>query len=74
MEPLPSPTGPHKTGRTSFHWKDAARDELETSTPDDKRELMVHLFSSADANYSGDRAPHVPDADVMRGSSTAAGS
>ncbi len=30
---LPAPTGPHKTGRMSFHWKDAARAELETSAP-----------------------------------------
>jgi hypothetical protein len=67
MEPLPAPTGPHKTGRVSFHWKDPARDELETSAPDDKRELMVHLFYPADASASGERAPYVPDADAMRG-------
>jgi len=51
----------------SFHWKDAARDELETSVPGDKRELMVHLFYPTDANASGARAPYVPDADAMRG-------
>lgn len=28
---LPALTGPHKIGRTSLHWKDNARDELETS-------------------------------------------
>ena len=38
-ELLPPPTGPHKTGRMSFHWRDAARDELETSAADDKREM-----------------------------------
>ncbi|MGH9937826.1 MAG: alpha/beta hydrolase family protein, partial [Blastocatellia bacterium] len=64
---LPAPTGPHKTGRMSFHWKDAARAELETSAPDDKRELMAHLFYPADANALGGRAPYVPDADAMRG-------
>jgi transcriptional regulator len=36
---LPAPTGPHKTGRASFHWKDSERAELETSALDDKREL-----------------------------------
>jgi hypothetical protein len=66
-DPLPAPTGPHKTGRMSFHWKDAARAELETNAPDDKRELMVHLFYPADANASGARAPYIPDADAMRG-------
>jgi hypothetical protein len=64
---LPAPTGPNKTGRMSFHWKDAARDELETSAPDDKRELMVHLFYPADAKATGARAAYVPDADAMRG-------
>ncbi len=66
-DPLPLPTGPHKTGRMSFHWKDAARDELETSAPGDKRELMVHLFYPADTNASSARAAYVPDADAMRG-------
>jgi hypothetical protein len=53
-EPLPAPTGPHKTGRVSFHWKDSERDELETGAADDKRELMVHLFYPTNA---GDREP-----------------
>jgi hypothetical protein len=66
-EPLPAPSGPHKTGRTSFHWRDATRDELETSAPEDKRELMVHVFYPADPNASGERAVYVPDAEVMRG-------
>jgi hypothetical protein len=64
---LPAPTGQHKIGRTSFHWKDSARDELETSAPDDKRELMVHLFYPADAKATGAPAVYVPDADAMRG-------
>src|SRR6266498_1098028 len=67
MEPLPAPTGPHKTGRMSFHWKDAARAEIETRAPEDKRELMVHLFYPADEKFSGARALYVPDAEAMRG-------
>jgi hypothetical protein len=51
----------------SFHWKDASRDELETKSPDDKRELMVHLFYPAEPNASGKRAAYIPDADAMRG-------
>ena len=66
-EPLPAPTGPHKTGRMSFHWKDTSRAELETSAPDDKRELMVHVFYPTDPNASGARAVYMPDADVMIG-------
>jgi Platelet-activating factor acetylhydrolase, isoform II len=64
---LPAPTGPHQTGRMSFHWKDAAREELETKASDDKRELMVHLFYPADAKAEGNRAAYAPDADAMRG-------
>jgi hypothetical protein len=63
---LPAPTGPHQIGRMSFHWKDAARAELETSAPADKRELMVHLFYPADAKAAGAQAVYVPDADAMR--------
>lgn len=64
---LPAPTGPHKIGRTSFHWKDSARAELETSAPDDKRELLVHLFYPVDAKATGAQAVYVPDAEGMRG-------
>lgn len=64
---LPPPTGPHPTGRTSFHWQDAAREELETRAPDDMRELMVHLFYPTDASAAGERALYVPDAEAMHG-------
>ena len=67
---LPTPTSPHKIGRMSFHWKDNARAELKTSAPNDKRELLVHLFYPiflADAKATSAPAVYVPDADVMRG-------
>jgi hypothetical protein len=64
---LPAPTGPHKTGRMTFHWKDTKRDELETSDRDDKRELMVHVFYPADPRATTARATYVPDADAMLG-------
>ena len=64
---LPAPTGPHKTGRMTFHWKDTKRDELETSDRGDKRELMVHVFYPADPRSTANRAVYVPDADAMLG-------
>ena len=67
MFPLPAPTGPHKTGRCSFHWRHDARDELETKAPDDKRELMVHVFYPAAPGAAGPTAVYVPDADAMAG-------
>ncbi len=66
-EPLPRPTGPHATGRTAFHWRDDARDELETKAPDDKRELMVHVFYPCAAETKGERAAYMPDGELMRG-------
>lgn len=39
---LPPPTGPHQTGRMSFHWRDAARAELETSAPDLRGRGEIH--------------------------------
>jgi hypothetical protein len=64
---LPAPTGPSQNRTNELYWKDGSRDELETKTPEDKRELMVHLFYPADANASGERAKYIPDADTMRG-------
>ena len=66
-EPLPRPTGPHATGRTAFHWRDGSRDELETKAPGDKRELMVHVFYPRAADAKGERAPYMPDGELMRG-------
>jgi len=62
---LPALTGPHPTGRISFHWKDASREELETRASGDNRELMVHLFYPANPKATGGRAAYVPDADAM---------
>lgn len=64
---LPAPTGTHAVGRTSFAWRDAAREELETKKTGDQRELMVHLFHPADPASRAERAVYMPDADVMRG-------
>jgi len=66
-EILPPPTGPHPTGRTSFHWTDAHREELETKAAGDPRELMVHLFYPAAEGATGERAVYMPDAETMTG-------
>lgn len=38
------PTGSLRVGRTQFHWTDGSRPELESRTPDDRRELIVYFF------------------------------
>src|SRR5262245_12989391 len=67
VEVLPAPTGPYRTGRMSFAWKDSEREELETKATGDKRELMVHLFYPRDTAATGERAVYMPDADALRG-------
>jgi pimeloyl-ACP methyl ester carboxylesterase len=66
QNPLPKPSGPHEIGRLSMHWTDTTRAELETLAPDDKRELMVHIFYPVNTAASQPRAVYVPDADIMR--------
>ncbi len=67
VDVLPAPSGPHSVGRTTFHWVDRARPELETSAKDDRRELLVYLFYPTEPNEGTARSPYMPDADVMRG-------
>jgi hypothetical protein len=66
------PSGSFKTGRLSFHWKDATRPELETKAAGDARELMVHVFYPAAPRLSESRAVYLPDSDALRGSWSAA--
>ncbi|MCC6242738.1 MAG: hypothetical protein IT353_07840 [Gemmatimonadaceae bacterium] len=63
----PPPTGAYEMGRVSFHWKDTARDELETKTAADKRELMVHVFYPREPGITAQRAEYLPDAEVLHG-------
>jgi pimeloyl-ACP methyl ester carboxylesterase len=65
-EVLPTPSGPHATGRIAYHWKDT-RDELETSAPGDKREVMAYVFYPASPARGSARAVYQPDADLMAG-------
>jgi hypothetical protein len=65
--PYPAPTGTYDIGRVSFHWKDTARDELETTTAADKRELMVHVFYPREPGITAQRAEYLPDAVVLHG-------
>ncbi len=62
---FPQPTGPYALGTVTYHWVDAARSEVFTPDPDDRRELMVQLWYPARADPSAPRAPYIPDADVV---------
>ncbi|MNH77459.1 isoform II [compost metagenome] len=41
---LPDPEGPYTVGTRTFHFTDPGRDEIFTSNPGDKRELMVQIW------------------------------
>ena len=64
-ETLPAPTGRHATGRVAFAWVDQARLELETRSPEDKRELLVYVFYPAERSASAPPARYMPEAQVM---------
>jgi hypothetical protein len=66
-EPLPTATGRYSTGRTTFHRVDKTRPELETRAPEDPRELLVYVFYPSEVNKTTERAPYIPDSEVMRG-------
>jgi hypothetical protein len=62
---FPHPTGPYAIGTLTYHWVDAARAEVFTADPDDRRELMVQLWYPAKPGPSAPRAPWVRDADAV---------
>jgi predicted dienelactone hydrolase len=62
---FPHPTGPYAIGTSTYHWVDAARPEVFTADPHDRRELMVQLWYPAKPDPSAARAPWVQDADAL---------
>jgi len=62
---FPHPTGPYEIGTLTYHWVDAARPEVFTANPDDRRELMVQIWYPAKGDLSSPRAPYIQDADVV---------
>lgn len=63
---LPQPTGPYKVGRTSFHWVDAERAESRTDDPNDRRELMVHIWYPAEVPANPTTAPYCINFDIVK--------
>jgi hypothetical protein len=54
---FPQPTGPYQIGTVTYQWVDAARPELFTADPHDRRELMVQLWYPAKPAPAAPRAP-----------------
>ena len=60
---FPAPTGPYQVGRTSYHWVDETRDELNTDD-EDQRELMVTVWYPADVEAGSEMAVYRDDLNV----------
>ena len=63
---LPAPTGNYRIGRKSFYWPDASRAEALTKDPQDKRELMVHVYYPADVPAQAAPAPYCIGYDAVK--------
>ncbi len=62
---LPHPNGPYAVGTLSFAATDAARDEIFTAAPDDKRRVMVQVWYPAEAQPGARPAAWLSRADAM---------
>jgi hypothetical protein len=62
---FPQPTRPDAIGTLTYHWVDAARPEVFTADPHDRRELMVQLWYPAKGDPAAPRAPYIQDADAV---------
>jgi predicted dienelactone hydrolase len=58
---FPRPTGPYAIGTQTYHWLDPAREDIFTSDPGDRRELVVQVWYPAEDEPTARRAPYVAD-------------
>jgi hypothetical protein len=59
--PLPTPTGAHAVGRTSYDWTDPTRTELYSADRSGQRELVVWVWYPAAPGPSTTLAAYLPD-------------
>jgi Predicted dienelactone hydrolase len=62
---LPAAIGPYSIARQTFDWTDNTREELDTKTAGDHRELLVYLYYPAKCPATGTHVPYMPDAQIM---------
>jgi predicted dienelactone hydrolase len=61
---LPTPPGAYSIGSVLYHWTDTSRDEIYSSNPNDKRELMVQIWYPAQSTAKTETIPFIDNADV----------
>jgi hypothetical protein len=57
---LPALSGQHQVWRISYDWTDSSRSEILSKDPNQRRELMVHLWYPTDSTSGAERAPYYP--------------
>ena len=67
---LPTPSGKHPIGKSSFHWVDAKHPDHTIESADDRRNIVVHLWYPA-ARPSRKLASYLPGAEALASSSAA---
>lgn len=58
---FPKLTGSYQVGKMEYHLTDAARDEIFTDDPNDKRELMVTVYYPGQPEANAPTAPYIND-------------
>jgi predicted dienelactone hydrolase len=61
---LPTPPGAYAIGSVVYHWTDTTRDEIYSSDPNDKRELMVQIWYPAQPTAASRTVPLIDNFDV----------
>jgi Platelet-activating factor acetylhydrolase, isoform II len=59
------PSGTYPIGTLTYHWLDADRQEIFSTDPKTRRELMVQIWYPAKDTASTSRAPYLQDADAI---------
>nr|WP_238590950.1 hypothetical protein [Paenibacillus beijingensis] len=55
-----SPSGPYSVGKISYHLIDDSRQEIETDSPNDRRELMITIwYPAVISQQNAQRAPYI---------------
>ena len=62
---FPPPGGPYGIGMLTYHWVDANRQEIFSTDPNARRELMVQVWYPARMNSSSPHAPYLQDSDAV---------
>ena len=59
---LAEPSGPYQIGTVTYHWTDVERQEIFSTNPEDRRQLMAQVWYPVQDDSSAVRAPYVAEA------------